>query len=675
MEIITDDRLSDFRTEQYYFSPVCRSVIDRRANSVTLHYRNGHTVTHTFHDQWQSGCRISPDGSRLYYLNTDRNLCCHAAGTFRRLWTYRCSGIPNVYPTERGAILLEYHPVIEDARQTDENGREFFDKTYVPGSLLTLLDAETGRILVRRSLTGYLDSEDLTHDHLLIQYSDDTIHILRKSDLSPVCETKTVNMQVIPLYIINGKPIHYRTIRAYGSLYNYEETEIPLELPKEVLRSAEIHAGECEEYRRILMEENPPYDFLDPRLHGIVDAEGNITDLRTFSEYTGLHLIPYRTSGETPSCFLCGGAVSEGYSTIDARKIICTDCRRTFRHALTLITVFGLNHAEEGESIRYEERLRNSRTRQDHSTGSFEEFHALSEAGGYIRITRKMKDGTSDEWFLHADSGGLFPEWVQSFRDGLGNTVQRITIAVLPEDTSSDHSLFLDMTHESVQYTAYPPIPSADKEAAEIFRNLLPNYRDAGLETNPFAPFCTEFTLNALWSMTKEIDKKHVRLDLFDRFAKAAYAQGARSLYIHTPLQGSDFPVAEPETASNVHAYRILLSVDGADINENLRAAIGCSGTSVVLAENLGAVIYSRFGYAAAGGTPGLMKNVRRPLEISDFMNDYYIFYQPDNREFYRRKRALVTWATASAEYPEGQYDLLLTRRLRSENRTRITDD
>ncbi|MBQ9718650.1 MAG: hypothetical protein IJV76_11715, partial [Clostridia bacterium] len=65
MEIITDDRLSDFRTEQYYFSPVCRSVIDRRANSVTLHYRNGHTVTHTFHDQWQSGCRISPDGSRL----------------------------------------------------------------------------------------------------------------------------------------------------------------------------------------------------------------------------------------------------------------------------------------------------------------------------------------------------------------------------------------------------------------------------------------------------------------------------------------------------------------------------------------------------------------------------------------------------------------------------------
>lgn len=667
--------ITDTWTESYHNSPIARSVVDCRINSVTLYYRDGHTSTQIFPNKWYGGSAVSPDGSRFYFINTDQYLCCHDIHTFHCIWKYPQAGNSTIFPADRGVILMETPSHIEYARQTDENGWDVFDKIQVSENYLTLLDAETGQIIVRQKYTEYPSPTELTHDHLLIRCSADTGRILRKSDLSTVCDLPAKEWPYSYLYIIGGKLYHYRTVRAYGSLYNYEETQMDAELPGEVLRSAETYAWECEEQRHILMEENPPYDFLDPRLHGIVDAEGNITDIKKFEEYTGLYMIPFRSENIASHCFLCGTAVTEGYSTIDVRKVVCEDCYRTFHRILCLITAFGLKNAENGESFRYDERLRDSRNRYDHSTGTFDEFQALSAAGGYVRVTREMNDGTTDEWFMHAAAGSMFPDWVNSFRNGLGNTVRRIEIAVLSEDSESNHCLVLNITHDTAQYTAYPPIISAENEAEEVFRTVLPGYRDAGLENNPFASFCTEYTINTLWSMTKEFDESQPALELFDRFAKAAYAQGARTIYFLSSSPDNDFYISETDSGSTRHAYRINLTPDGADINANLRAYIGCTRTSIVIAENLGAVIFSRFGYAVTGGTPELMKNLRRPLEIYDFMNDYYIFYWPSNREFYKRKRALVTWSTTSEQYPDGQYDLLHAHRFSSGNRKYLEDN
>lgn len=667
--------ITDTWTESYHNSPIARSVVNRRTDSITLYYRDGHTVSHTLPRIWYGGSAVSPDGSRFYFINTDQYLCCYDIHTFHCLWKYPQSGNSTIFPADYGVILMETPSRIEYAHQTDKTGWDVFDKIHVSEYYLTLLDMETGQILVRQKYSEDPSPTDLTHDHLLIRYSTDTGRILRKSDLSTVCDLPVKEWPYSYLYIIGGKLFHYRTIRAYGSLYNYEETQMDAELPKEVLRSAETYAWECEEQRRILMEENPRFDFLDPRLHGIVDAEGNITDIRKFEEYTGLYMFPYRSENTASHCFLCGCAVTDGYSTMDVHKVVCEDCYRIFRLPLRMLTVFGLKQAEDNESSRYEKRLRNSRKSYAHNTGSFDEFYTLSAAGGCIRVIREMNDGSSEKWMIPAVSGKMFPYWADSFRNGLGNTVRRLEIAILPEDTASDHSLLLEITHDGVQYTACPPVITAGKEAEEAFRSVLPGYRDAGLETNPFAPFCTEFTTSTFWSMTKEFDESQPALDLFDRFAKAAYAQGARTLYFISPTPDNDF--YRPETASEAirHAYRINLTPDGADINENLRAYIGCTRTSYVIAENLGAVIFSRFGYAVAGGTSALMKNVRKPLEIYNFVNDYYVFYQPDNCEFYKRKRALVTWATTSEEYPEGQYELLHAHRFSSGNRKYIKDD
>lgn len=618
--------ITDTWTESYHNSPIARSVVNRRTDSITLYYRDGHTVSHTLPRIWYGGSAVSPDGSRFYFINTDQYLCCYDIHTFHCLWKYPQSGNSTIFPADHGVILMETPSRIEYAHQTDKTGWDVFDKIHVSEYYLTLLDAETGQIIVRQKYSEDPSPTDLTHDHLLIRYSADTGRILRKSDLSTVCDLPVKEWPYSYLYIIGGKLFHYRTIRAYSSLYNYEETQMDAELPEEVLRSAETYAWECEEQRRILMEENPRFDFLDPRLHGIVDAEGNITDIRKFEEYTGLYMLPYRSENTASYCFLCGCAVTEGYSTMDVRKVVCEDCYRIFRLPLRMLTVFGLKQAEGDEPLQYEKRLQNSRKSYAHNTGSFDEFYTLSAAGGCIRVIREMNDGSSEKWMIPAVSGKMFPFWADSFRNGLGNTVRRLEIAILPEDTASDHSLLLEITHDGVQYTACPPVITAGKEAEEAFRSVLPGYLVAGLETNPFAPFCTEFTISTLWSMTKEFDESQPALDLFDRFAKAAYAQGARTLYFISPTPDNDF--YRPETTSEAirHAYRINLTPDGAEINENLRAYIGCTRTTYVIAENLGAVIFSRFGYAVAGGTSALMKNVRKPLEIYNFVNDYYVF-------------------------------------------------
>ena len=569
-------------------------------------------------------------------------------------------------PTEDGWIGLEQEETIVNKHQTDADGRAVFDKARFVTMNLVKLDAD-GRVVQRLPLPHFSDMSDLTHDHILVLLDSENAQFLRKADLSVAASCKSKSFAPGYKYIVNGRLMEYRTIRAYGSLYNWKETELDIELPEEVLASAKQYAEECEERQRTLHAEHPSYDFTDRRLLGMVNADGEIVDFEKFDEYVCLWLLTCSGAEKNACCSLCGEPVTDGYATVDLSKHICRQCYDTFAHALRFITSRNLSEPDNGEKARFRERIQRSKERYAYSTGDFDRFCSVVDGDLNILVERKLKNGVTDTWYWRPLCVDSFGDWLKRFREGMVGPVSEIVINVLTDDETSDHCMELVIRPGQTEFRAYPPIESAGEEAYERFRDALPNYKNSALEENPFAPVFTNFEIVPLWSMTTAADHRQTIVTLFDCFAEAVYEQGGRSLFfVKTGFDGDALG----------YGYRINMDENGVRMNHILRKHIGNSTTAVILANGIGAVVISRFGYAAVGGNHGLTEAVRsRCGGTQKFVKNYYIFYHPDMSEFYKRKRAVVTWATTSEAFPDGLYDIFHAHRFSLDNRQYIADN
>lgn len=649
------------RTTVYFCgSEIKSAVIDHAEHTITFTYRDERSVTRRLGFS-PSSCEVSYDGRLLYCAVDGEALRCYEIEPFQLKWEFGGT-VNSLVPADDGIIADIYAGKVCFARQTDADGREIFDKIQQISEKLVKLSADEGHVLYSRDLGNI---RDITHDHLLARGEDGQFYILRKSDMSVVGSYPLDDpaRYFEACCVKDGKLTEFRTVRAYGSLYNTEEVVLDITLPDEVIACAEKYADECEEKYKQLCECRTKYDFSDPRLKGIVTADGEIDNHERFTEFTSLYLVPYSSENAEVCCSLCGDAMSDGYAALDGSKHICGSCFDSFEEILHFKKLGNISD-DFAEQMKYNERA--DRCRSSHPLVPFDsEDFAYLITGGIARITRKMTDSRTETWFHMIDT--FFCEYIGQLEKSVLKdcNVEEITITVIDANESSEDCMELMIDRNGTKAAAYPSVTHAGNAGVEAFRVVLRDFRYDNLTENPFAPFCTDFEI------VDTLNNKHIkdRSTLLDIFAKAVSACGGRVIYL-----------ADIDYDSVGRVYFATASENGAVLNDLLRRFMYSCSSSAFYAEGFGAVFCSRLGYAVVGGTHEFTEKARDMLHnigclgTSEFTKRYYIYYQPDMSDFYSRKRALVTWATRSDENPDGLYDILHAHIFCTHNKQFISD-